>query len=130
MKQRGWLIDTDVLVDYLRGREEAAVWLENLSEPVYISAMSVAELCSGARPGREHQKLQQFIGAFEVVPVSAEVAQRGGLFRRDYGPSHGTGLGDALIAATAEVVGAQLVSLNERHFPMVKVEVPYRKLSR
>lgn len=56
------------------------------------------------------------------------MARRGGEYRRDYGPSHGTGLADALIAATAEAVGATLVTFNRRHYPMVaRVQVPYRR---
>ena len=51
----------------------------------------------------------------------------GGLYRRDYGQSHGTGLADALIAATAEENGATLVTFNQRHFPMVEIRVPYER---
>jgi predicted nucleic acid-binding protein len=50
------------------------------------------------------------------------------LFRRDYGKSHGVGLADALIAASAEMRGAVLVTLNRKHFPMLPtVIVPYQK---
>jgi len=72
--------------------------------------------------------LSQFLLAFEVLPVTAEVGQVGGLFRRDYGPSHGTGLADALIGATAQIHGATLVTFNSRHYPMLNLEnvqVPY-----
>lgn len=47
---------------------------------------------------------------------------------RQYGPSHGTGLADALIASTVAAVGATLATLNRRHFPMLNdVLVPYVK---
>jgi predicted nucleic acid-binding protein len=50
------------------------------------------------------------------------------VLRRDYGHSHGTGLADALIAATAEREGAMLVTLNTAHFPMLKrVTAPHTK---
>ncbi|HXC24442.1 MAG TPA: PIN domain-containing protein, partial [Gemmatimonadaceae bacterium] len=66
--------------------------------------------------------------AFEVSPVDPEIAEVGGLLRRDFGPSHGTGLVDALIAATARRSGARLVTLNDKHFPMLKhILIPYRK---
>jgi len=71
--------------------------------------------------------LTQFLGAFEIIPLDAEIAQKGGLYRRDYGPSHGVGLADALIAATAELQQARLVTLNAKHFPMLEVLVPYPK---
>ena len=55
--------------------------------------------------------------AFDAVPVTEKVARTGGLYRRGYGPIHGTGLADALIAATTSESGAKLVSFNRRHFP-------------
>jgi predicted nucleic acid-binding protein len=44
-----------------------------------------------------------------------------------YGKTHGLTLADALIAATARVVGARLVTLDKDFFPMadVRVHVPY-----
>ncbi len=121
------LLDTDVLVDYLRGRRKAAAYLEGRPEHLIISAITVAELYAGVREGEESQKLTQFLGAFEIIPLDAAIAQKGGLYRRDYGPGHGVGLADALIAATAALQQARLVTLNAKHFPMLEVEVPYSK---
>jgi len=47
------LIDTDVLIDYLRGRAEAVSYLENLTGQLLISAVTVAELYAGVREGAE-----------------------------------------------------------------------------
>lgn len=122
------LLDSDILIDYLRGRPEAIAYLEGLTVPLRISAMTIAELYAGVREGRERPILAKFLEAFDSIPVDEEIAQRGGLFRRDFGPSHNTGLADAVIAATAEREGIPLVTLNARHYPMLKaVEVPYRK---
>jgi predicted nucleic acid-binding protein len=121
------LLDTDVLVEYLRGREEAVGYLEGLASDLYVSVISVAELFAGARGDEEERSLRQFLLAFDAVPVSEKVARTGGLYRRDYGPSHGTGLADALIAATTSESGAKLVSFNRRHFPMVEITVPYER---
>jgi len=125
---RPLLVDTDVLIDYLRGLSQAGDWLEAISEPLLLSAVTVAELFAGVREGPERRSLEDFLTAFDVVPVDSGVARRGGLYRREYLRSHGTGLADALIAATAETTGATLVTLNRSHFPMVAdVLVPYRK---
>ena len=121
------LLDTDVLVDYFRGRIEALAYLRARSEPILISAITVAELYAGVREGEERRGVEQFLALLEIIPVDAEIARKGGLYRRDYGPSHGIGLADALIAATAELHQAKLVTLNARHFPMMEVEVPYAK---
>jgi predicted nucleic acid-binding protein len=122
------LLDTDLIVDYLRGSDQATLFLEGRSETLLVSAVTVAELYAGVREGRERTALSTFLAAFEVVAVDQEVAQRGGLFRRDFGKSHNVGLADALIASCAEQTGAQLVSLNAKHFPMLAdVLAPYSK---
>jgi hypothetical protein len=122
------LLDTDVLIDYLRGREESVAYVEGLTAQLYISSVTVAELYAGVREGAERVKLDAFIGAFAIVPVEREIAVKGGLYRRDFGKSHNVGLADALIAATAERKQATLVTLNKKHFPMLNdVTVPYQK---
>lgn len=119
------LLDTDVLIDYLRGREEAVAYLEGQSGDLLISTITVAELYAGVHEGKERQILERFLCAFEIVSVDSAIATKGGLYRRDYWSSHGTGLSDALVAATAELYQAQLVTLNERHFPMLVPHIPY-----
>lgn len=122
------LIDTDVLIDYLRDQPEAVTYLEALASPLLISAITVAELYAGVREGNERTLLTEFIGTFEIVPVNEEIAVAGGLYRRNYGKSHGLGINDALIAATAVLSNAELVTLNRKHFPMLSsVTVPYQK---
>ncbi len=122
------LIDTDVIVDYLRGQADAVSYMEGLNDPLLISAVTVAELYFGVREGDERTALDKFISAFGLVPVDEAIAVKGGLYRRDYRKSHGVGLADALIAATAEVRGATLVTLNKKHFPMLaSITVPYTK---
>jgi hypothetical protein len=118
------LIDTDVLIDYLRGQAKAVSYLEGLTESLLVSV-----LYAGVREGAERAKLDDFIRAFEIVPISRAVAVRGGLYRRDYMKSHNVGLADALIAATVELRQSTLVTLNSKHFPMLtNVIVPYQKV--
>ena len=123
-----YLIDTDILIEYLRGSEPAATFLEGLEGDLLISAISVAELFSGAKGSEELAALDQFMLAFEVIPVDEQLARQGGIIRQEYHPSHGTGLADALIAASAMETGAELLTFNRRHHPMVEgVRVPYRR---
>lgn len=120
------LVDTDVLVEYLRGRSRAVDYLEGLAGELHVSAVTVAELFAGARE-EEETRLRAFLATFEVEPITERSAELAGRFRRAWGPSHGTGLADALVAAAAETVGGTLVTFNDRHFPMLEsVEVPYR----
>lgn len=73
------LIDTDVLIDYLRDKAEAVSYLESLSESLLISVITVAELYAGVRDGAERTKLDEFMRAFEIVPVDREISVRGGI---------------------------------------------------
>lgn len=122
------VVDTDVLIDYLRDRSQAVVFLEGIEQPLAVSAITVAELYVGVREEEERRRLDAFVAAFDVLGLDRQVAVQAGLWRRQYGPSHGMGLGDALIAATVAAAGATLVTLNRRHFPMLaEVLVPYSK---
>jgi len=125
-----WVIDTDIIIDYLRGLSEAVHFLEKtLKESVcYLSAITVAELYVGVRDGKERQLLGNFFNAFEIISIDPQIACAGGLYRRDYGKSHGVGLADAIIAATVVQYQASLATLNKKHFPMLNnVWVPYTK---
>jgi len=120
------LFDTSILVDYLRDVYDAVEYVESRTGPLLLSTIVVAELHAGVRDD-EREQLATTLGAFRIHPVTLSIAEQGGLYKRDYQPSHGVGLADALIAATAHAAEAHLVTLNERHFPMLEdVIVPYR----
>ena len=122
------LIDTDVLIDYLRDYPEAASYVEAQQERLLISAVTVAELYAGVREGEERTRLERFLRAFEIIPLDMRLAVQRGLYRRDYSKSHNVGLADALTAATATQLQIPLVTLNRKHFPMLPdVIVPYHK---
>jgi predicted nucleic acid-binding protein len=123
-----FLIDTDVIVEYLRGREQAIRYVESLEGDLCVSAITVAELYSGVKGEEEESSLERFLTAFEVVQVDESVARLGGLCRRTYQPSHGTGLADAIVAMSAKSKEAALVTFNKRHWPMVDdLVIPYRR---
>ncbi|MEO5713321.1 MAG: type II toxin-antitoxin system VapC family toxin [Luteolibacter sp.] len=122
------LIDTDVLIDFLRGQPQAIDFLERHADYLTISAVTVAELYQGVRDGAEKSKLSRTISAMTVLPLTEEIAEKAGLYRRDFRTTTGCGLADCMIAATASHHDLQLVSLNARHFTMLPdVLVPYQK---
>ena len=122
------LFDTDVLIEYLRGKDEAKAYIDNIQDVVYMSSISMAELYAGVRKGEESKKLGVFIETFEVIDLNRNIAKIGGLYRNKYKPSHGMGLADALIAATAKEIEAQVITFNTKHFPMLdNVIKPYER---
>ena len=71
------LIDTDVLIDYLRDKVEAVSYLESLSELLLISVITVAELYAGVRDGAERIKLDEFIAATAEIHQARLVTLNG-----------------------------------------------------
>lgn len=130
MTSERWLIDTDVIIDHLRGFPEALQFLENIMAQAvcYLSTITIAELYVGVREGKERKILDQFIQEFQIATLDEKTAQQGGIYRRDYGKSHGVGLADAIIAATAINLDLKLATLNNKHYPMLKkIHIPYPK---
>jgi predicted nucleic acid-binding protein len=112
------LVDTDVMVDFLRGNPKAIALLQTHSAWGILFSIIAAELYAGVRDDEELKKLDSLISLFRVVPVSKELARAGGLYKKHYAKSHGVGLADAIIAATAEAENADLKTLNAKHYPM------------
>ena len=67
----GYCIDSDILIDYTRGKESAKIFLKEQVEkaPVYISVVSVAELASGSemRDTRKRKEVMNFLGSFNII---------------------------------------------------------------
>lgn len=123
-----FLLDTDVLIDFLRGYSNAVDFVAENSHKIILSSIVVAELYAGVKGATEQIALDNFVSLFTVLPITSGIAKMGGLYKRDYGRSHGVGLADAIIAATCESENAVLKTLNVKHYPMIKGLKPaYKK---
>jgi predicted nucleic acid-binding protein len=115
------LVDSDVLIEHLRGKTAARDWLvgaRQSSGPLAISVVSLTEIAGGMRPP-ERREVLRLLGSMQRFEVTEQVAWRAAMLMQDYRRSHsGIGLGDCLIAATALTEGLELATLNVRHFPM------------
>ncbi|MEI6165812.1 MAG: type II toxin-antitoxin system VapC family toxin [bacterium] len=120
MTPRPVLIDTDVLIDFLRGLDKAGNLIRAHQAQIILSAISVAELYAGVKGDKELATLNAFVDLFRVVPVSTEIARLAGLHKRDFHKSHGIGLADAIMAATTKAENAEFKTLNIKHYPMLK----------
>jgi len=117
---RAILLDTDVLVDFFRGYSKAVAFINANSSRIILSSIVVAELYAGVKGDAEQTTIDNFVSLFRVISVGVVIAKAGGLYKRDYDKSHGVGLADAILAATAEVENAELGTLNIKHYPMIK----------
>jgi hypothetical protein len=115
------LIDSDVLIEHLRGNTDARDWLvqaRRTSGPLAMSVISVTEIAGGTR-APERREVMRLLGSMQRFEVTEQVAWRAATLMREYRRSHsGIGLGDYLIAATALTEGLELATLNVRHYPM------------
>jgi predicted nucleic acid-binding protein len=114
------LVDSDVLIAHLRGVAAARDWLINARKdgPLAVSVVSIAELIGGMR-SVERREVWRLLASFRVEPATEVIARRAGEMIRRYRRSHNNiGLGDYLIAATVDVKGLELATINVRHFPM------------
>lgn len=123
------LIDTTVAVDHLRGEPAAVDLLAALidtGEEVVASELVRFELLAGIRE-KELGALEEFCSALRWAEVTEDVARVGGRLARRYRRSHsGIGAVDYLIAASAIVIDADLLTTNVRHFPMFpELKPPY-----
>ena len=112
------LFDTNVLIEYLRGRQDAQIFSAPRTREPHVSAGSVLELYAGFKSRREEQSGERLLTEARILPVTHDIAKRAGILSRIYAASHGLDDIDAIIAATAEHHGLKLATLNVKHFPM------------
>jgi predicted nucleic acid-binding protein len=122
------VVDTDIIIDATRNFPAALDFIERERRKIILSVVTLAELHAGFRDEQEEERVMFLCGFFEHLPVTPDVAVLAGRFRLRHMKSNGLGMADAIIAATSEIHGARLVTLNKKHYPMLKnVLVPYRK---
>jgi predicted nucleic acid-binding protein len=103
------LVDTDVLIDHLRGSRRLRAGRDQLA----YSVITRAELWAGSSAA--HAPLGALLAPMRELDVDRQIAERAGRIRRQTG----IGLADALIAATALVHDLELMTRNQRDFRRV-----------
>src|SRR5262245_48918563 len=113
------LLDTDVMVDVLRGHPPAVAWLAGLAPPIALPGLVAMELLQGCRNAAEQQRVERQIFRFTLHwPTAADC----GKALQDFAAfrlSHGVGLLDALIGATAAGLGEPLATFNIKHYGVI-----------
>lgn len=116
------VFDTNILIDYLAGRQEAQREFERYTRRA-VSVVTWMELQIGADNEEEADVIDLFLREFRVVDITRQVARRAVDIRR----RTRVRLPDAIIWATAETESALLVTRNTKDFPAddPSVRVPY-----
>ena len=116
-----YLVDTDVLIWYLRGNSKAYELIHTL-EPFCISSITHMELVQGMRNKEELRVLQRTLKQWGVktIYVNEEISAKALFFVEEYFLSHSMELADAMIAATVTIYGMTLLTANDKHYKVVK----------
>lgn len=115
------LFDTNILIDYLNGIEQAKIELARFQHKA-ISVITWMEVMVGEEAHTEGIT-RGFLNDFEALPIDDNVSGRAVVLRR----MHRLKLPDAIVWATAQIHGCILVSRNTKDFPVSDpgVRVPY-----
>ena len=114
------MIDTDVLVWYLRGSDTARRFVED-NLPFSISSVTYMELLQGMKDKKEFLRFQRQFKKWktEIIHLDQEVSARAVFYVQEYSLSHSMKLADALIAATAVQNSERLCTANDRHYKFI-----------
>lgn len=115
------LVDTDVLIWYMRGSAKALRAIEGL-DGFSISVVTYIELVQGLRSKAELNALRNFLQAKSValLHITESISSSAMFLVEQHHFSHALGLSDALIAATAVNHGLPLMTANTKHYRIIK----------
>ncbi len=114
------LVDTDVLVWYLKGNDNAKTQIEALPH-FFISVVSYIELVQGMRNKNELNCLRKGLRRWnaKIVYLSEDISAKAMFYVEQYCLSHSLQLTDALIGATAITNGFEILTANVKHYQVL-----------
>ena len=120
------LLDTSVLIDVLRLRNQRREWLAQLvrdGHTLSTTTLNIAELYAGMHAGEE-ASTEAFLAGLEAYKLNGPDARFAGKLKRVWARKGRTvSLADAIVAATAIERGCALATDNRKDFPMPEVQL-------
>ena len=115
------LVDTDVLIWYLRGNQNAKKIIHSLPD-FSISCVTHIELVQEMRNKDELRLFQKTLKQWntKTIYISEEISAKALFYVEEYFLSHSMELADALIASTATTYGMKLLTANDKHYKIIK----------
>ncbi len=115
------LLDSTIIIDVLRRRNERRLKLASLVEGGHFpatSSLNIAEIYAGIRPGEE-PRTTAFLDSLRCFPITKSIARLAGTLKAQWAAKgHTLTLDDMLVAATALEHDLPLVTDNRKHFPV------------
>ena len=115
------VIDTDVIIWYMKGNQKAYETIEN-STNFSISVVTYMELVQGMRNKKELNNLRKALHDWNstILYISEEISVKAMFFVEQHYLSHSIQLADALIGATAVAYGLPILTSNDKHYKILK----------
>jgi len=114
------LVDTDILIDYLKKVKSAKILFSNDVLDIFCSILSKKELLS--KPGlssSERKKIDKILSKLKILKIDNEITNKYVLLIEKYGMHRAT-MPDYIIAATAWAKNLPLLTRNKKHFEHIK----------
>ena len=125
---KGLLIDSDIVIDYLRGLNNSEEFLVSASRNyrLYLSVITICEVYSGkeTKNFERRKEIDKFLNNFQISLVTPSIAKLAGELRRDYSRP----FADMLVASSALLYNFILATRNTKHFKNItnlKILKPY-----
>jgi predicted nucleic acid-binding protein len=120
-----YLFDTTVAIDWSLGYPGINEAVRACFEETSLLYTCDVVTCEALTGGNEEERdiIRRFLTALEYVALDPDGAARAGELRRIAGRSGGRNLGDALIAALAQRLGATIVTRNAADYAAYGVPV-------
>ncbi|GHV02049.1 ribonuclease VapC [Spirochaetia bacterium] len=114
------LIDSDVLIWYIRGNKNARTAVNN-NIPFKISVINYMEVIQGMKDKKELKSFQKYLKKWsvEIIQINETISTRAMFLVEDYFLSHSLELGDAIIASTALENQEILLTGNDKHYKFI-----------
>jgi len=121
------ILDSDILIDLLRGYPAAVEWLAEQTETLRVSGIAAIEVVYGSVDASGLRAARRLVGIFDVEwpePIDAQTAY-------GFAPLHlsdGIDGPDSITAAIALRLGVSVATFNAKHFravPGLTIEQPY-----
>lgn len=118
------LLDTDIIINHLRGQKEDTLFLKRVMvEDEFLGMYSViteVELFSAEKiEEQQAEEIENILSNLQRAELSRPVAKLAGNLMGGFRKSHGLEMPDAVIAASALVHGALLATKNSRHYAFI-----------
>ncbi len=120
MARLSYLVDTDILIDWLKGQTWARELVWSANARLYCSSVTRKELLSKSNlKASERQRILHLTRHIRVLNVDPVIAAAASELLQKYS-QHPLQVNDALVAATAWVKQLPLLTRNRKHYEFIE----------